>query len=463
MDIFWIGKTAPPGGFNLKRAATLKDVPNDALVFVNAKDFTLDSDIVFKRVYLVSDQPTTSPFPDGVEGIIPPDARVIKAISNIYREVLESYDMADTHIDSLSEKNLAIKEARSRFSGDGRRFKDIINNSTDLIFVLGPSGKIMFCNDTMKQHLAEDNQTLIGKSFVDFIIDEDRDFWEKTIENIFLKEESSKTEVRLHLTSGKTGIFSFIGSPLVEDGRIYALSVIGRDVTDIRAMEYRLSAQPKDLALMIDGLAHALRNPLTVIGVYIRRFERQNRSKDKKEKYGPISRMVSSVTRIENMVSQIERYESIVSMNVSFSRVNLTHLVKDAVSSLDLPLLVNIKDEQDILAYTDSDHIKVAFSRILENTIDTGSLKVEVHLFKDKTYAYIAIRDFGYGVEDDPQTIFAPFYSTDPMKVGLGLTEARIAMVKIGAEIEMVPQAEPGAIFILKVLLDRRNKPRDSN
>jgi K+-sensing histidine kinase KdpD len=46
------------------------------------------------------------------------------------------------------------------------------------------------------------------------------------------------------------------------------------------------------------------------------------------------------------------------------------------------------------------------------------------------------------------------------MKTGLGLTEARIAMVKIHGEIEVVRQADPGAIFTLKVLLDRRFKSR---
>jgi hypothetical protein len=34
-------------------------------------------------------------------------------------------------------------------------------------------------------------------------------------------------------------------------------------------------------------------------------------------------------------------------------------------------------------------------------------------------------------------------------------------MAKIHGDIDIVPQADPGAIFTLKVLLDRRLKPRD--
>lgn len=163
------------------------------------------------------------------------------------------------------------------------------------------------------------------------------------------------------------------------------------------------------------------------------------------------------------MVLRIERYESIVKMHSYFFKVNLMHLIKDILPSLTYSISISIKDKHDVWAYTDSNHIKVAFLRTLENISDTGSSKVDIHISQDKAYAYIAIRDFGCGIKDNPQVIFAPFYSTDPIKVGLGLTEARIAMVKIGAEIEVIPQADPGAIFVLKIPLDCRNKPRGSN
>jgi C4-dicarboxylate-specific signal transduction histidine kinase len=105
--------------------------------------------------------------------------------------------------------------------------------------------------------------------------------------------------------------------------------------------------------------------------------------------------------------------------------------------------------------------VRVAFSRVLENAVETGTPEIAVKITRDESYAFVAVRDFGPGVRDKVQTIFAPFYSTDPMKTGLGLTEARIAMVKIHGELEVVRQAEPGAVFTLKILLDRRFKGRD--
>ncbi|RLA97732.1 MAG: hypothetical protein DRG37_07640, partial [Deltaproteobacteria bacterium] len=56
--------------------------------------------------------------------------------------------------------------------------------------------------------------------------------------------------------------------------------------------------------------------------------------------------------------------------------------------------------------------------------------------------------------------IFTPFFSTDPLKIGLGLAEARMAMVKIVGEVSVKPKSEPGAIFMLKIPLDRRLSER---
>ncbi|MBN1636972.1 MAG: ATP-binding protein, partial [Deltaproteobacteria bacterium] len=59
--------------------------------------------------------------------------------------------------------------------------------------------------------------------------------------------------------------------------------------------------------------------------------------------------------------------------------------------------------------------------------------------------------DYGCGIHEDSETIFAPFYSTDPLKVGLGLTEARMSMIKIGGEIQMKSPTGPGTIVDLKI------------
>ena len=72
----------------------------------------------------------------------------------LYNEMREPFEVGDMLIRS-GEKDLTIKEKRRVILRDSRRHKAIIKNANDLIFILGPSGKIMFCNDTFKDYLEE--------------------------------------------------------------------------------------------------------------------------------------------------------------------------------------------------------------------------------------------------------------------------------------------------------------------
>ena len=362
-------------------------------------------------------------------------------------------------IRSLGEKDLTLKEKQRVILRDSRRHNAIIKNANDLIFILGPSGKIMFCNDTFKNYLEKKETSILGRSFVEFVVEEDRSNLDAMLDKGFNKGVSVRAEVRMILLGGRTGIFSLLSTPLEEEGRIYSLSVIGRDITDIRAMQRRLTIQANDLSQMINGLSHELRNPLTIIGAYIRRLEREKGEKTRKWEQA-LSGIYSSIKRIEDMITRIERYEMLMKMEPSCGQVEVCGLIRQSVSMFEPPIPVRVNAPKNIKAFCDPEHVRVAFNRILENAVETGTPEVIIDISRDISYAMISVRDFGPGIKDKVQTIYAPFYSTDPMKTGLGLTEARIAMVKIHGEIDVVRQADPGAIFTLKVLLDRRLKSR---
>jgi PAS domain S-box-containing protein len=393
-------------------------------------------------------------------GVIPMDASVINAMAMLYNEMKQSFEVGDMLIRSLGEKETAIQEKQRLMLMESRRYNAIIRNANDLIFTLGPAGKITFCNKTFREYLEDKKTSVLGRTFMDFVVEEDRPDLDTMVGRGFRKGVPVRLEVRLNLLTGRTGIFSLLCTPLEEDGRIYALSVIGRDVTNIRSMQRRLTIQANDLSQMMNGLAHELRNPLTVIGAYIRRLERDKGEKTRKWEEA-LSGIYSSIGRIEGMIEHVERYEKLVRMEPACCQVDLCGLIRQAVREIGTTVPVRIHAPDELHAFCDADHVRVAFSRVLENAVETGTPEIAVKITRDESYAFVAVRDFGPGVRDKVQTIFAPFYSTDPMKTGLGLTEARIAMVKIHGELEVVRQAEPGAVFTLKILLDRRFKGRD--
>ena len=458
MDIFWIGHTSPPDVVGITVIDSLDTVPENALVFISDGSCIPWNDISGQRVYIVSDLPISSPLPDQIVGVIPNDHEVISAIATLYSEMRESYNIGDKLIKSLNEKERAIAEKQKTILRDSKRYNAIISNATDIIFMLGPTGKIMFYNETLERYFERESLPLIGKSFIDSVMDDDKESLVEMLKKGFKKGVPAKAEVRLQTAGCKIGIFSLMSTPLVEDAKIYALSVIGRDITDIRTMQHRLSIQAKDLTLMINGLSHELRNPLMVIGAYIKRIEKEDIDNKSSKRSRALSGIYSSIKRIEDMIIRIEQYENMVNMKPSYTEVPIMRLVRDVSYAYEpgVSIVIDADDDDDIVASSDYDHIRKAFLRILENAVETGTDKVHISILRENNYAHISVRDYGPGIKDDLETIFAPFYSTDPMKTGLGLTEARIAMAKINSSVEIVPQANPGAVVTLKVLLDRR-------
>ncbi len=439
----------------------LDGLSENSLVFIEDRSRLPWKNIRGQRAYLVSGLPISTPLPEGVIGVIPRDSMVVKAIMALFTEMRESYELGDRLIRSLNEKDLEVREKQKTLVRDSRRYKVIISNATDLIFMLGPSGKIMFSNETMEVYLRAGQESLLGRPLSDFVVREDRQAIDDFIARGFGKGSPAKTEVRMSLAKGNTGIFSLMSTPLVEDGRVYALSVIGRDITDIRSMQHRLSLQARDLTLMINGLSHELRNPLTVIGAYMRRIEKQEKGRATDFMSEALSGIYTSIQRIEEMIQRIEHYENIVNMRLTHSEVNIRRLVSDVLEDWFEPLDVVIDGDRDLIVYSDQRHIRDAFQRILENAVDTGSERFEIRISNRDGYAYVSLRDFGPGIKGDVETLFAPFFSSDPRKIGLGLTEARIAMAKIGSHIEVVPQADYGAVFTMKILMDRRKSFRE--
>lgn len=461
MDVFWYGGPVPAGVAGIRQTETLEGVPENSLLFLDDRSCVQWDAIRGGRVYLVSDLPISTPLPEQVVEVIPRDTMVIQAIITLYTEMRESYDIGDRLIRSLNEKELAIQEKQKTMLRDSKRYNAIIRNASDLIFALGPTGKIMFCNETVQNYLVRGTKPVIGRALVDYVVDEDKDLVNEMVANGFRKGVPSKIEARFRLAGGRTGIFSCMSTPLSEDGRIYALSVIGRDITDIRSMQYRISLQAKDLTLMINGLSHELRNPLTVIGAYMKRIEKQDNGLKAKFAGTAFSGIHSSIQRIEEMIVRIEQYESIVNRRLVYARRNLLLLVSEVISRHPAAPEVAIEGNGRLMACTDACHVQTAFSRILDNAVETGSERFLVTLSRRDGFAHVSLRDYGPGVKDDIESIFAPFTSSDPMKIGLGLTEARMALAKIGSHIEVIPQANPGAVFTLRILMDRRNSIRD--
>ncbi|MBN1635816.1 MAG: PAS domain S-box protein, partial [Deltaproteobacteria bacterium] len=211
MNVFWLGKkTKPPPGIDFQIAGGINEVVENSLVFVDDLRFLNGNSHNYSRVYLVTDKPASQKLSNKVDGVIPRDIRVITAIKDLFSEICQSTQTSDDLLTTLNEKELVIREKQDILLRDSRRYKAMIKHASDLIFILGAKGRIMFCNETFKQYIDMDKDALIGKSFINFVFEEDRQNLECFIQESFRKGIPSKIETRLNLSGGNTGIFSLM-------------------------------------------------------------------------------------------------------------------------------------------------------------------------------------------------------------------------------------------------------------
>ncbi|HPC47967.1 MAG TPA: PAS domain-containing protein, partial [Deltaproteobacteria bacterium] len=327
MGVWWLGTHDPPGGTDLCRASSLEETGEDDLVFVENPRLLGGASNGARRIYLVAERPPRRRLAAGIMGCIPPDPSVIASLAQLYNEMKQSFEVGDMLISSLNEKDRVIREKHRLMVTNARRYNAIIQNANDIIFVVGPAGKITFCNDTFTRCLSPQDISPVGRLVSLYVVEEDREQLQQALDKGFSAGSPVRAEVRMKLRSGRTGIISLLCAPLEESGRVYALSVIGRDITELRAMQKRLTIQAADLSQMMNGLAHELRNPLTVIGAYVRRLarERADRSDKWEEALGGI---YSSIRRIETMIERVEGYERLVNMQPCLTHVDLRPVVE---------------------------------------------------------------------------------------------------------------------------------------
>ncbi|MBD8031556.1 MULTISPECIES: two-component system sensor histidine kinase NtrB [Solibacillus] len=216
-------------------------------------------------------------------------------------------------------------------------------------------------------------------------------------------------------------------SPILSPhGEIIASSVISRDISYIKENE-NLILQSEKLKLVGElaaGVAHEIRNPMTVISGYV-----QMMNENPNSPYYEYTKLIQSETeRIELILSEFLVLSK--PQPNQFIPINLVEALTEVANFFQYELqqksiTVNISNEYSHMTILgNKNQIKQVFINLFKNAIeaisDGGIITVEV--CKDEKDIYISIVDTGCGIS--PQVldrIFEPFYTTKTAGTGLGM------------------------------------------
>lgn len=216
-------------------------------------------------------------------------------------------------------------------------------------------------------------------------------------------------------------------SPIFDQSqKVIATSIISRDISYQKESE-KLILQSEKLKLageIAAGVAHEIRNPMTVISGFVQMMHH-----DPKHHFPEYTALIQS---------EMERINLIISEFLVLAKPQASALKNFSIQQAldDILLLfgpelnmhgITVKKDwhEDFQVNGEEHHLKQVFINLLKNAIESmdepGEIRILLKAEKDSMLS-ISFNDSGNGIsEEDLDEVFEPFYTTKATGTGLGL------------------------------------------
>ncbi|WIY63463.1 PAS domain-containing sensor histidine kinase [Bacillus arachidis] len=291
----------------------------------------------------------------------------------------------------------------------------------DLCFLTEADGTIIDYKAGSPAKFYVPAESFMGKKFYEVLPSPVAQQFREAIHQVQYKESTVIVEYPLTL-KGSISFFEARCLPLLKD----KVMIIVRDITERKKTEELLNKSDTLAAIgqLAAGVAHEVRNPLTVIKGFIQLFQINQEDQDK---------------YFELMLSEIERIEAILHEFLSIAKTdvipiekkNLCFILKNVVSLINTKaIMTNIQinlhiESKELIIDCCENQLKQVFINILQNSIEAMPDGGEISIYVKKSEreeVIINIVDEGLGIpEERIKRLGEPFYSTKEKGTGIGL------------------------------------------
>jgi signal transduction histidine kinase len=200
---------------------------------------------------------------------------------------------------------------------------------------------------------------------------------------------------------------------------------------------------------LVQGVAHEIRNPVTTIGGFAGRLEKELKGQPKLLRY--LAFILEESKRLENIVKQVHEFANLLSATLETGEIRS---VLDQVIERFEPLTqrqgITLSYEIDKgLPHIkkDSAQLMVALTNVMENAIESmpegGTLTLTAK--QDGDHILISILDTGCGIaQEDQDSVYDPFFTSKTQGAGLGLTMVHQIVMNHNGEIKIQSQEGKG-------------------
>ncbi len=352
------------------------------------------------------------------------------------------------------------------------RYREIVENVNEGIWVLDKKGNIQFANRRLIDMLGHGELT--GMNISRLVKQEDKDLLLKSIEEN-LKGKLSKREMQLEDATGEYKTVLLSSVPIQHEDSFSGCLAIVTDLTEKKNLEKNLLQTQKleSVGTMAGGIAHDFNNILTGILGYTAMLHIGLADNPTLQEYTTI--IEKSSLRAADLVRKMLAFSRQSSKPAINASTSLDTIIEDSLSLVQssVPPTIQIKLNQsgDLPPVKgDSTELQQIILNLCLNARDAmpdgGTITISTDLMPQAEikqlqselaidtgdYVLLTVVDTGTGVTEEVQErMFDPFYTTKEVGKGTGLGLAMVygIMQGIGGAIHVESSHGEGTIFKL--------------
>ena len=359
-----------------------------------------------------------------------------------------------------------MKSSLPAYVKKGLFYKSVVEDGSDIIFIVNYEGSILYHNHSVKDTLGYKTASLVGKNFFDFIPANLLPYLKKEFTKSTKKAFNKGIEFQFKCRDKSYKYLEFNSVNLKQQEGIEGLILDCRDISQRKKDAEELLRAQKAKEQFLANISHEIRTPINGIAGMAALLS-QNPTKDEQKTY--LNAIKTAADNLKVIINDILDLASIESGKLKFEKIgfNLNDLLHSLIetfgvqaSEKGIKLSYSLAREANKIYIGDPVRLNQILINLISNALKFthhGFIQVSIRVEKVKGKVYVLrfdITDTGIGIPSSKlQTIFESFSQADASVTrkyggtGLGLTIVKQLLELQNGSISVVSQENEGSTF----------------
>lgn len=359
------------------------------------------------------------------------------------------------------------KQVEQAFLESEERYRKIVENSSDIIWITDFNGTPVFANNACSEKLGYG--TGRDRAPLDLVHPDDRQYLKENMDRLIWEKSSLRNVTCRFKNRYGQWLDLIINAERVSLGGKEYIQCVARDISEIKEAE-RLKSE------FIANMSHELRTPLNAIIGYTKILLNSTALKSAPEQEKQLSLIRKNGEKLLAMINDLLDISIIESgrMSVTIEKFQVRGVVEDVVDAFrpafDCKSLAVDYQVEDIEMFNDRQKMVQIMTNLVDNAIkytERGSVSITARCTDDYQLS-LSVADTGIGIKkENLRGLFRAFYQIDGSTtrkhggVGIGLHLTKRLSELMGGSIGVASEPDVGSVFTATLPIIYRGRVPD--